>query len=228
MPVHQLTRRSLLTLSALPLLSAPGKSLFDGVTTQGWRGVGTAKFPSRSWTVSDSCLKSEVIKPAFEDIRTVEEFADFELRFEWKIAPGGNSGVKYLIYREDRWKAPGSNEYHARGRGFEFQLADDDAEPDAAAHPQSRSGALYGFVAPSRRVTNPVGEFNTARIVRRGMAVEHWINAVRVLHIRLDSADLRERMRARKMPEDFPRRSPIVLQNHSSEAWFRNLQITPL
>lgn len=84
--------------------------------------------------MEDGCLKSLVARPAFQDIRTLDEFSDFELDFEWKIAPGGNSGVKYLIYREDVWNAGGPAEFHAPGRGFEFQLADDDADPDAMAH----------------------------------------------------------------------------------------------
>lgn len=211
--------------AALPLFGAETRALFDGHSTNGWRAVGGGGFPSRCWTIENGCLKSLVVKPAFQDIRTVAEFTDFQLDFEWKIAPGGNSGVKYLIYLEDRWKADGSEEFHARGRGFEFQLVDDDTEPDALAHAESRSGALYGFLAPTRRSVRPVGEFNTARIVRRGVNIEHSLNGERVLNARLDTPEMAEMMRRRKVPATLPLRSPIVLQNHSSEAWFRNLRI---
>ena len=74
----------------------------------------------------------------------------------------------------------------------------------------------------------PPGEFNEARIVRRGAEIEHWLNGVRVLRLRLDTPEMRERMRSRQVPADLPRRTPIVLQNHGSEAWFRRVKIHPL
>ena len=202
-------------------MAAAPQPLFDGLSTKGWRAVGGGAFPSRSWVVADGCLKALVTKPAFEDLRTVEEFEDFDLEFEWKISPEGNSGVKYLIYREDVWKAAGSTESHARGRGFEYQIADG----AAARKDLEAAGGLYEFQAPSRLMARPAGEFNSARIVRRGAAIEHWLNGVRVVQLRLDTPGMIERMRARKLPAEFPRRSPVVLQNHSSEAWFRHLRI---
>lgn len=217
-PSPLIARRTLLIgAAATTLFATDRRSLFDGSSAAGWRAVGGGEFPSHCWNVEAGCLHSLAAKPPFEDIGTIGEFEDFELEFEWKIAPGGNSGVKYLIFRED----PARH----RGRGFEYQLADDEIEPDAAAHPESRSGALYGFVAPLQRATKAVGEFNMSRIVRRGFSIEHWMNGVRVVHVRLDSEEIRARMRARKVPIELPVRSPIVLQNHGSEAWFRNLRI---
>ena len=154
----------------------------------------------------------------------MEVFEDFELEFEWKIASNGNSGVKYLIYREDVWKPAGSNEFHARGRGFEYQIADGtSARKESAA-----AGGLYEFQAPSQLNARPAGEFNEARIVRRGVAIEHWLNGVRVVDLRLDTPVIVERMRSRKVPTDLPERTPIVLQNHGSEAWFRRVTIRSL
>lgn len=208
----------------MPLLGAGRQSLFDGVSLNGWRAIGNAEFPSPSWTIEDGCLKSVVRKPAFQDLRTVDEFADFELDFEWKIAPNGNSGIKYLIFREDIWKPAGSTEAHARGRGVEYQIADGTAARKVA----EASGALYEFQAPSRMNAKPAGEFNTARIVRRSAAIEHWLNGEPVVQLRLDTPEILERMRARRVPADLPARTPIVLQNHGAEAWFRNLRIRAL
>lgn len=205
-------------------MGAESSSLFDGVSIQGWRAVGNGEFPSRSWRVEDGCLKALVSKPTFQDIRTVEMFEDFALEFEWKITPNGNSGVKYLIYREDVWKATGSNEFHARGRGFEYQIADGTSARKAL----EGAGGLYEFQAPSQFKARSVGEFNEARIVRRGAAIEHWLNGVRVVETRLDTPEIMERMRSRKVPTDLPRRTPIVLQNHGSEAWFRRVKIRSL
>ena len=218
-----LTRRSLLGV-ALPLMGAESRSLFDGASTKGWRAVGDGEFPSRSWSVDDGCLKALVSKPAFQDIRTVDVFEDFELEFEWKITPNGNSGVKYLIYREDVWKPAGSNEFHARGRGFEYQIADG----TSARQDLEAAGGVYEFQAPSRLNARAAGEFNEARIVRRGAAIEHWLNGVRVVELRLDTPEILERMRSRKVPTELPQRTPIVLQNHGFEAWFRRLNIRSL
>lgn len=206
------------------LLAADSVSLFDGQTTRGWRAVGAADFPVRSWAVEDGCLKALVTKSAFQDLRTVDEYADFELEFEWKIAADGNSGVKYLIYREDVWKPAGSAEAHARGRGLEYQIADGVSARKAT----EASGAIYEFTEPVGGAARPVGEFNTARIVRLGAHVEHWLNGVRVVEAELDSLEMRGRMRERKVPAELPRRTPIVLQNHASEAWFRRLRIRAL
>ncbi len=213
----QVTRRSLLLgATALPALASEPRSLFDGASTTGWRAAGGDRFPAQCWSVDNGCLHALASNEG-QDIRTVAEFEDFDLEFEWKIGPGANSGVKYLLFREDRKRS--------RARGFEFQIADDENEPDAAAHPESRSGGLYGFVAPSKVATLPVGQFNTARIVRRGPSIEHWMNGARVVAVRLDTDRLRDRMLARKVPLDLPVRSPVALQNHTGEAWFRNLRI---
>ena len=174
--------------------------------------------------MADGCLKALVTKPAFQDIRTVEEYADFELDFEWKISADGNSGVKYLLYREDVWKPAGSPEAHARGRGFEYQVADGAAARKAT----EAAGAMYEFSAATGGQARPVGEFNTGRIVRRGAAIEHWLNGVKVVDVRLDSLEMQARMRERKIPVELPRRTAIVLQNHASEAWFRRLRIRAL
>ncbi len=200
---------------------ATSRSLFDGQSLDGWRAVGGGKFPAHCWNVTDGCLHACVAKPTYQDIRTIDEYGDFELEFEWKIARDGNSGVKYLIYHEDVWSPPGVTTKHARGRGFEYQVAD-----GAAARGElETAGALYGFLAPSQAMAKPCGEFNEARIIRQGMHVEHWLNGQRVLSVQLDAPETLARMRERKVPAEFPRRSPIVLQNHASEAWFRKLRI---
>ena len=217
------TRRTFLAATAAA--AATGSvSLFDGESTRGWRAVGGGEFPTSSWTVSDGCLNATVAQPTFQDLRTVDEFEDFDLQFEWKIAPDGNSGVKYLVYREDVWKPAGSSASHARGRGFEYQIADG----ISARNPTEAAGAIYEFVGPPSAQARPAGEFNSGRIVRRGAAVEHWLNGVRVVEVRLDTPEMQARMRERKVPTELPRKTAIVLQNHASEAWFRHLRIQAL
>jgi hypothetical protein len=189
--------------------------LFDGKTTGGWIEVTGKAFPSNCWTIEDGALKAIVRRDGMQDIRTVETFASFDLTFEWKLLANGNSGVKYLIQRVDEWTNAAGRQ--ARARGLEYQLAGD-ANPDAASDPRRAAGSLYGAVAPSPRVSPRIGEFNASRILLSGGRVEHWLNGVRVAAFDTGS-----------LPDFKPvLRSPVCLQNHSSETWFRNLKLRPL
>jgi hypothetical protein len=215
------TRRTLLL--GIPY-AAVAKPLFNGRSPEGWRDAAGGPFPSASWTVEDGCLKSVVHEPDFQDLRTTEEFDDFTFEFEWKIAPGGNSGVKYLVDRVNRFPVRSGSGEHVRARGLEFQLIDNERNPDARKDPRHHCGALYGILAPSESAAHPAGEWNTARLAVRRPEVEHWINERRVVRYRLDNPAILERAAQRKWkPVAGP--SPIALQNHSSETWFRNLNV---
>ena len=184
--------------------------LFDGETAAGWQEVTGRAFPTGAWKVEDGCLRAVVVKEGgFQDICTVRTFREFELEFEWKIEPGGNSGVKYLIEKVDEW--PRKDGRMARGRGPEYQLIDDDVHTDSKGRPEKQTGSLYGKLAPSRRMAKPAGEFNVSRIVVRDGRVGHWLNGVKVLEYAREAVE-----------------SPIVLQNHSSVVWFRKLRVLDL
>lgn len=185
-------------------------SLFDGHTATGWLEVDGQPFPSKSWAIEDGCLKARVVDGGFQDIRTQRTFRDFELEFEWKIEPGGNSGVKYLIDKVDVWKPKTGAGMNARGRGPEYQLIDDDVNADSKGNPAKQTASLYGKIAPAQRSSRPAGEFNQSRIVVRAGHVEHWLNGIKELEYDKESKE-----------------SPIVLQNHHSHVWFRNLRIRP-
>jgi len=177
--------------------------IFDGNSSKGWLEVTGLPFPS-TWRVEEGCLRSiQVDGGGFQDIRTEAEFAEFEFEFEWRIAPGGNSGVKYLIERTNRWPARGGG-FNARGRGAEYQIVDDAAEPD----PAKRCGSLYGRIAARDAAARPVGEFNLSSIVVAAGRVEHWLNGTRVVEYAAPA-----------------RLGPIVLQHHNSSAWFRQLRV---
>jgi len=170
------------------------------------------EFPSESWMVADGCMKSIVRKPTFQDIRTVREFGDFELAFEWKIGAGGNGGVKYLIPKYVAWLPKGvtSGPPHARARGLEYQLSDDVEATD----PTKGTGALYSRMAPEAPPLRAAGQWNESRIVVRRPLIEHWLNGKKVVSVRLTEA--------------LPALSAISLQNHSSECWYRAIRVREL
>lgn len=197
--------------------------LFDGQTTSGWVEITGEPFPRGSWKIEDGCLKALPNPDGIQDIRTLRTFRAFELRLEWKIAAAGNSGIKYLVHKIDRWDSKTGKGYHARARGLEYQLADDDANDDAKSKATSRAAGLYGIFEPSGEARlKPVGEFNESRIVVADGRVEHWLNGAKAASFALKDLD------TARFPTRAVMESPIALQNHNSEVWFRNIRIRPL
>jgi hypothetical protein len=172
--------------------------------------------------VEDGCLKALPNPDGIQDIRTTETFRSFELEWEWRVEEGGNSGVKYLVHKTDRWAAKSGKGYHARARGLEYQMADDQRNGDAKARPESRSAGLYGILAPKVEAAKPAGSFNQSRILVDRGHVEHWLNGVKTADFELGSIDTK-RFPTREVIE-----SPITLQNHNSAVWFRNIRLKPL
>ena len=239
--------------------------LFDGKTLTGWEDPAKETPPGDAWTVEDNCIKAVAHPKLREDLLTLESFGDFELVFDWRIGPEGNSGVKYLI--QDRVALVSGRldpsaerfedtvEYELAHRlgdratlgpedhmeeypiAFEYQLIDNEGHPDAAEGADRTSGAIYGLVAPSEQAARPVGDFNHSRIVLRGTHVQHWLNGTKVVDVDLNSEEIREGI-ARRWPLDSAvyrllaemphRKTPIALQHHGDEVWFRNLKIRRL
>ena len=222
-------RLELAVLLAATNIAAQDQSwhpLFDGSTSKGWVDVTGKAFPTHSWAIEDGCLKALPRTDGAEDIRTVETFKSFELQFEWKLGKLGNSGVKYLIQRMDDWTNKEGRQ--ARARGLEYQLVDL-YSPDAA-DPKKITGALYSILAPSN-ANWKIGEFNESRLIVNGSHVEHWLNGVRVLSYETTEPSVQSALRGMlpKGSEATPvMESPISLQNHGSEAWFKKIRIRPL
>jgi len=213
------------------------KLLFDGSTFKGWRGLGYDVVPTAHWMVQDGAIRKipsgQVQRqadgqPSFGgDLMTVDAYRDFDFSFEWKVSPAGNGGVKYNVSEELSRSIPPD---HA-AKGFEYQVLDDERHPDGRGA-NHRAGGLYDLIAPDGAQLEPVGEWNTARIVLRGNHGEHWLNGKKVVEYELGSAamdSLLARSKYRTIPGFADRRAGhIVLQDHTDEVWYRNLKIRDL
>jgi len=192
--------------------------LFDGETTAGWRSVKSEGFPAAGWDVQDGALHHT---QGGGDIVTERLYSEFELEFEWKVGPGSNSGVKYMI-------APDDAEY---AYGPEYQVLDDDLHEDAKL-PSHRAASLYDLAAQQGGTKQPVGEYNRGRIVVRKGELEHWLNGVRVVRLQTSGDQWQIAHEASKyagtplFAQTWPGR--IALQDHGDEVWFRDLRIREL
>lgn len=192
--------------------------LFDGETTTGWRGFRRADLPG-GWQVIDGALTR--VAPA-GDIVTAEQFADFELALDWRVEPGGNSGI-FLRASED---VPRIYE-----GASEMQVLDDERHADGRS-PLTSAGSNYGLYPALRGVVRPAGEWNHVRMVVDGAHVEHWLNGVKVVEYELWSDDWEQRVRNSKFAE-WPQygratRGHIGLQDHGDRVAYRNIKIREL
>lgn len=195
--------------------AAGWRLLFDGITTKGWRGYMKADMPA-GWSV----VNGELTRTGSGgDIVTTEKFRDFELVLDWKIAPGGNSGVFYrglegadAIY----YTAP------------EMQVLDDAAHADGKS-PLTSAGSNFGLYTAKRGVVKPAGEWNMARLIVSGNHVEHWLNGVKLVDYELGSTEWKARVAGSKFAQwpDYGKapEGHIGLQDHGDRVAFRNIKI---
>ena len=197
-------------------------ALFDGKTLAGWRGYRRAEASSTRWKVEGGALTVEAAGGSDTrgalDIVTGETYDAFELAWEWTIAPGGNSGLKYFVL-EDRDAAI----------GHEYQMLDDERHPDAKIGAHRQTAAFYDVLPARDRPLKPAGEVNDSRVVVNGTNVEHWLNGTRVLQYELGSAALLAAVEKSKFKgiERFgkPQKGHILLQDHGDRVWIRNIRI---
>ena len=207
----------------MPTLSAAEKAegfklMFDGKTLNGWRGYKTEK-PSGGWRAEDGLL---VRLGGGGDLMTVEQYEDFEMRFEWKVTTNGNSGVIYRI---------ATTEEYPWQTGPEYQILHNQGHRDGK-DPITSAGSNYAVNPPPKDVTKPVGEWNEGRIVARGNHVEHWLNGVKVVEYEIGSPDWEARVKASKFAKmaNYGRvkRGYIALQDHGAFVAYRNIKIRAL
>jgi hypothetical protein len=199
------------------------KLLFDGRTIDQWRGFRSQTMPN-NWGVVDGALTLTQVTQR-PDIITIEQFGDFDFKFEWKLAPApppGNSGVMFYVTEES------TETYHS---GPEYQILDNATHRDGK-DPLTSAGACYALYSPPRDVTRPVGEWNDGRIVITQGKVQHWLNGTKTADYDLNSAEWKAKVLASKFKEwpgfGVARRGHIALQKHDAPVAYRNLKIRRL
>ena len=198
--------------------AAGWKLLFDGTTTNGWRGFKKSDVPA-GWVAQGGELRR--VAPG-GDLITKEQFQNFELAFDWKIGYGGNSGVMYHVTED-------AGETYETGP--EYQLLDDPHYPDGKSLLTS-AGSDFGIYPVTERMAKPANVWNTSRIVVNGAHVEHWLNGVKAVEYELWSPDWKQRVANSKFHAwpnyGLAKQGYIALQDHEFPVAFRNIKIRVL
>ncbi|MGB5319592.1 3-keto-disaccharide hydrolase [Eudoraea sp.] len=190
-----------------------------------WKGYNQNELPSK-WTIEEgliSCMGEGGAEGG--DIISVLAYDNFELAFEWKISAGGNSGVFYHVVESPKYKFP----YET---GPEFQLLDDEGFSGPVEDWQ-KSGANYAMHIPNaEKVLNPVGNWNSSRIIFDKGHVEHWLNGKKILEFDKNSEDWREKRNSGKW-NDYPdygntNSGHFALQDHGAGVWFKEIKVKKL
>ena len=207
------------------------KLLFDGKTTNGWRGDKLDKFPAKGWVVENGILKVLAGNGGEStnggDIVTTRTYRNFILKVDFKITKGANSGIKYFV-------DPSMNKGAGSAIGCEFQILDDLRHPDAklGVKGNRKLGSLYDLIPAPANKPFDINKFNTAMIVVRGNHVEHWLNGVKLLEYERNNQEWNALVAYSKY-KNWPNfgnftDANILLQDHGNEVWFKNVKILEL
>jgi hypothetical protein len=204
-------------------------SLFDGQTFNGWSKYGGGEV-GKAWKIENGELYLDAAnKDGWQtgdggDIVTNEEFENFHFKYEWKIAPNGNSGVIFLVHESPEFQYPWLT-------GPEMQVLDNDGHPDAKII-SHRAGDLYDLIVSSEETVKPVGEWNQAEIMINQGKLDLFLNGVNIVSTTLWTPEW-DALVAKSKFKDMPgfgkyKKGKIALQDHGDLVYFRNLEIKKL
>ncbi|MCX8019023.1 MAG: DUF1080 domain-containing protein [Chitinophagaceae bacterium] len=221
--------------SSLPLLSEEQVKdgwilLFDGKTFNGWHKYGGEPVGS-AWKIAEGALYLDTAEKedwqikGGGDIVTNEEFENFHLKLEWKIAPGGNSGIFFYVHEDTaKYKWPWMT-------GPEMQVLDNAAHPDAKSQ-KHRAGDLYDLISCTKETVKPAGEWNLAEIKCINGKLDFYLKGENVVSTTLWDENWKKMLASSKFKEwpDFGtyKKGKIGLQDHGNMVWYRNIMIKKL
>jgi hypothetical protein len=208
--------------------------LWDGESTNGWKGAKLEQFPEKGWQMDKGVLSVSASDGAEStnggDIVTTKSFSNFELSVDFKITEGANSGIKYFV-------DPTLNKGDGSAIGLEFQILDDAKHPDAKLGKNGNRtvGSLYDLIRAENHESqrgknfNGVGQWNNARIVVKGSHVEHWLNHIKVVEYDRHGQTFKALVEKSKYEnwKDFGRlpEGRILLQDHGDQVFFRSIKV---
>lgn len=198
--------------------------LFDGKTTDQWRGYRKETFPE-AWQIENGTIA--LVGKGGGDIVTKSQYENFELTLDWKISEGGNSGLFFHV-------AEGPKLQYTWLTGPEVQIIDDEKHPDAkqGKNNNRQAGTNYDLMPLATPAVKPVGEFNTMKLLVNKGHVEHWLNGKKVVEYQLWSPEWEAMVKGSKFAsmKDYGRMKTgyIALQDHGDKVWFKNIKIRPL
>ena len=245
-PAYEVVENAQVDLAGFPVDDEGYIVIFDGTSLNGWRGYGKNKVPAR-WTIEDGCLKftgtgaGESQSGDGGDIIFTKKFKNFELKFDWKISKGGNSGVFYLA-REVKTVKDGKEQYEPIYISSpEYQVLDNANHPDAKLGKDGnrQSASLYDMIPAVPQNQNPFGEWNSGSIMVYQGTVVHAQNGVNVLEYHLWTPKWTEMLQASKFSEEaWPlafellnnlggdaHEGYIGFQDHGNDVWYRNIRV---
>ena len=187
------------------------QSLFDGKSLAGWEGAGQPA--ETSWIVRDDAIQCTGVKGPW--LRSQKEYGDFNLRLEYQVSPGGNSGLYIRVPADGNHHRDNESEPPA---GFEVQVLDDTADKYKYLKDYQYTAGVYDFTGPTVRVGKPVGEWNILEINCHAHHIMTTLNGVPVVDVTLKK---HPHFELRKL------NGFIGLQNHNTVVKFRNLRIGP-
>jgi len=207
------------------------KLLWDGKSSEGWRGAKLDGFPEKGWSMEEGILKVHKSDGGEStnggDIVTTKPYKNFMLKVDFRITEGANSGIKYFVDTN-------LNKGQGSAIGCEFQILDDRRHPDAKAGKDGNRtlGSLYDLIPASADKPFRNGFFNTAMVVVEGNHVEHWLNGVKIVEYERNNEDWNQLVQTSKY-KDWPNfgnaeEGLLLLQDHGDEVWFQNIKIKEL